>query len=234
MASEHDSKIDQPLLDDTDFVALIEAEFDVQQTPSDALRKQRIWNNLDSHLDEPARKSKRFSSENPGITSFAVAAILMIVIIPALMLDRRFALTDTIQQHERNKGQTLSTPVSLSAYEYTVDGALLPFKGANKAGKTIVFKAETDHIATAALILSRNNASPEVRFIGDISNTASMQLLHNDNKVYGYMLEPDDNLLRFCIVQAKNKTLLQREIRMIDNWWTSLPSSSCVNITVIK
>lgn len=224
----------EPLLDDTEFAALIQAEFDSQHAPVDELRKQKIWHKLDSQLNAGESITRHSVKDNPGIASFAIAAVLLILIIPTILFDQSFHNFSQMDTHERSKGLSSSTPITLSAFEFTSDGGLLPSTGSHTVGNTIVFKAETSQSVTAALALSRNNSAPEIRFMGDINQSASLQLLRSNSKVYGYMVEPDDKQLRFCIIQADSKKSLQREIRMIDNHWATLPASSCVNIKVAR
>lgn len=226
--NDHNPEPSAPLLDDDDFTALMDAEFNAQNIPGDELRKQKIWNRLDSQLPQTSPPKKESVKDNPAITSFAVAAVLLIMILPAMLLDRPY---DDSAERERIKGTPAYTPVLLHAFKMDTAGRLHSSTGAHRVGDTIVFKA-VGHATSAALLLSRNGSPPEIRFIGDIGNNPAMQLLQTSNKVYGYMVEPRDRQLRFCMVPAENKTQLQRKLQHTGQLWNSIPAASCVDITV--
>jgi hypothetical protein len=216
------------LLDDDAFVDLMESEYKAHDGHTNDIKKQQVWRRLVEQIEQSEteqserRKTNRSKPNWRGkvAMSLATVALLIIVVIPLL----------PTTEFERNKGP--ATALELKVFSMKSDGQLQPSPGHHAVGSTIVFKFKTQHKQYTALLLARNEGSPSMRFSKQVTPYADYQLLQKENHAYGYMPDPEDKTLRFCLIGADSKTGLNKILENIESEWVTLPTDSCARLVV--
>jgi hypothetical protein len=221
-----------PLLNDEEFVTIMEHEYQDLGRPQNEIAHKRLWNALESDLfssnpgHEPgldSQISRTISESLVNIVSVAAAAVLLLSIVP-LFSDNRLYSVDRI------KGIGDFPLVNISAFVVKDDGELQAASGQLGRGTTLVFKIDTPKPVAVALAMSKADKPPQVRFRTDIMTSGAGQLLTDDGRVYGYELEVGDRQLKICAIASENEKSLSRRLRLIARVWNSLPDASCVMI----
>jgi len=205
-----------PLLDDDTFVDLMEAEYQHQNQPEDALEKQKIWNALE-------KKTKPRNLSRTWIPLAAVATLL-ITLVPNLF----FSTTDDIS---RVKGNPSLIDTSLQTYLINENGELEVISAKVKVGDTIVFKTHIEAEGIIAFGYSKNHLEPKIRFVTQRTAPGKLNFLKREGRTFGYSVEAGDKDLRFCTIAAENIKLLQKTINNLTNVWSTLSEGSCITIT---
>lgn len=228
-AGNHSNR-DLSLLDDEQFMALIESEYHQQGRPLDELAKQKAWNALQSRINDNASVgnpeqdiAKTVSARVSSVLSLAAAAVMVLALVPMLS-------SYPVSTMERSKGADDFPLVNISAFALQSNGEIRGFRGAQAPGTTIVFKVDLPRQYALALAMTKDNGRPEVRYRTTAVEPGMGQLLQAGGTVYGYRLESADQRLTFCAIAAENERKLGQRIRLLTRIWDSLPKASCVQL----
>ena len=209
------------LLKDDEFVTLIEAQYAKNGKPVDDVAKNQVWRELETKINRDTKKA--FRTWLP----LASATVLILALMPLLLMEKN-------QSDSRVKGEGVVSPpiISLAAYAINASGELTASTGEHKFGSTVVFKVDTYQKLAIALALAKNEENVAVRFVSQTLQPGDGQILQQNDKTYGYMVEPNDEDLRFCVLAAENTTALKERIRILESIWHTLPAQSCTRIHV--
>ena len=83
-----------------------------------------------------------------------------------------------------------------------------------------------------ALAMSRDGGQAEIRFINNSALPGNSMLLQKNNKTYGYMLDPLDKQIRYCVIAANDEVALKKRLSNINQEWLNQAAESCVTIKV--
>ena len=211
------SDIYDPLMDDKNFVDLMEAEYQQQKSIDDALEKQKIWN----ALEKKTNKSKNIKTWVP----LAAVATLIITLVPGIF----FKPTDDIS---RVKGSSQLITVSIENYLLKENGSISPLPAIVNAGDTIVFKTHLEAEGIIAFGYAKNDQDPAIRFITQRTAPGKLILLKREGRTFGYSVDTDDKTLQFCAIAAGSIETLLKSITDLPTVWKSLPANSCGSITI--
>ena len=235
---------DHSLLNESDFVSLMEAELAASNPDADETAKQRSWNNIQSSLNTTQSSTGDTHAEPENANSrikyyYSVAASLLVLAItlPIFFNTSNFPSDGSNNRNhpdalERSKG--LNDVISINLTIYTLDktGKLVHSNGQHKVGTTLLFKVHSSRNGIATVITSRNGHLSNNGFLYDVSQEKLGQLLSRRDQVYGYMVEPTDKILQFCIFATETKTTLNAAISSLDKTWARLAGSACSTINV--
>lgn len=221
-----EERLDNRLLSDEDFVKLMDAEFttreNAQSKLSDDLAKRKVWKRIHQHIQFKKWRQRK------TLFSVAAAALVVIAILPVMVFVEQ-------KPNERTKGVSpvVAAPM-LQVFSMDEQGRLHASRGVHNIGSTIVFKVQSENARFVALLMSKNDDPPSLRFTGLVPPTATYHLLQNERNAYGYMFDPDDKKLRFCVLAAANEMALKQALATAKQDWLSLPGSSCAQLETIK
>lgn len=224
--SQDNSPNEKPaLLNNDDFVLLVESEFQNRGRPEDELSKKKVWDRLNSGLfsDLSPDILKAKHTRRSARLSLAIAALLVISLAPLLwFIDGR--------EETRFKGTGTTPYAALHAYSIDNTGVLTATTGSHAQGTTLVFKVDTTQPLVLGLAMMQNSIGPKLAFISEDTAPGNGRILQQDGNTYGYKLEPEDRSIRFCVVAAVTKTALQQQLVSLDQTWRGLPAESCIEI----
>lgn len=241
---KNNTESDHSLLNESDFVSLMEAELAASNPDRDDTSKQRTWNNIQSSLSHTqhdtgntAQGQKKSISRITYYSYIAATFLILAITLPVFFNDIN-PLNDgsnkNIQQEalERIKGINETINVNLTIYTLDKTGKLIHSNGQHNVGTTLLFKVHSPKNGIATIITSRNGNLSNNGFLYDISQKKLGQLLSHRDKIYGYMVEPTDKILQFCIFATESKTSLNAAISSLDRTWAHLDGSACSTINV--
>ena len=213
-------------MSDDECVSLIEAEYDQQNSPVDEIGKKQVWENVLAEINSNDKMLKPNTIAVRKWLPLAAVALLVLSVIPL------YYLIQPDNSVTRMKGIAEIPVVRLSVYEIDVSGQLSTSTGVHELGSTIVFKYDAPRTVALALAMSRDGLQPEIRFINNAALPGNRVLLQKNDKTYGYMLEPLDKKIRFCVIAAENEAALKARLSVINQEWVNLAAESCITIYV--
>lgn len=238
-SDDKQAKNNLKLLSDSDFVALMDAEYTSQTDANDELAKKRGWNAIQAKLIRPGKpkvinpelKNSSFPRKNSVNRLYTMAAMLLVaaIILPTVLLDDGSDGSDI----ERTKGHDTVIDASLQIYTLDNTGKLVRSEKRHKVGTTLLFKVHATPSGLATLVSSRNGKLIHNNVVYKLTQGSHGQLLSKDEQVYGYMIEPIDKILQFCVIVATDAKTIDIELDNIENIWSRLPARSCATINVI-
>ncbi|MFV2057740.1 MAG: hypothetical protein ACC707_14835 [Thiohalomonadales bacterium] len=224
----------QNLLSDDDFISLMEAEFACKTVTNNEISKQKIWNNIQSAI----YKRGIFDLRNP-IYSIAATLLLVAIALPLVFLEFKSGIKDIDigdTGMERTKGieSTVNVDLGVDLSVFTLDetGKLIHSNRQHEVGTTLVFKVHSTQNGVATIISAKNGNLRSSEFTFIITKTNSGKLINRKGQVYGYMIEPIDKILQFCIIAATDAKSLNNKLFDLQKTWAGLPANSCATINV--
>ena len=215
-----------PIMDDDLFSDLMEAKFAAENPHhEDELEKARVWKSLSKKLKKPKK--------NNAWLPLADTALLVFTLLPSVLLspDTDDFIDDSIS---RIKGVPSSASLvfrpQIEVYKVLGSGQLSEVKNKISIGDTLIFKAKLENTGNIALIQQKNSSLPMIRFISESLPANTSSALKRENHTYGYTVEASDQLLRFCIIGAKDTFSLQEKTDTLSSTWSTLPALSCRNL----
>lgn len=204
----------RPLLNEADFLRLMEAEYKNSAPPVDAVEKQRVW----SHLQKQVRPQRRGFGK-----IWLLVAALVVGLVPFIgKLDDRDELGI--------KGQAPQPQVSFEINVLNADHSLKKLDVAER-GQTLIFQVSSPTASYLALALQVDQGVPELRFrreealIGD-------QLLGQLGQTYAYQLDHQAQSLKFCLIAAADPQELNRLLERLQQEWPRMGADSCQTVSV--
>jgi len=218
--SQSNREIDQNLLSDDEFVALMDAEYQSMQVSENELEKQQVWQTIDQGVKKTKRADRR------TWLSLASAAMIVLMVLPLLLLN-------TPQQESvRLKGEQAPLPaLHLSVYSLNNNGELKPLSHTANVGDTLIFKIGATEQLLVGLV-AVNHGQPRVRFVSDKLAAGMEQLLERDGRAYGYIIEADDRELEFCAIAAYGTDQLEVAIKSFIDKQNLLAREACSTLYV--
>jgi len=210
----------EPLLSDEDFADLMTAEHQRDGAAVDELAKERVWRKL--QVASQSRAAPTIMRRE--WLGAAAAAIGFILLLPLVVM--QWPANDELRMKGTLPGMV---DVRLSSYVLSDNGKLTPVPTPARVGTTVVFKVDLSQQAAVALVLARNNESPVVRFAAELAAGAELPLAR-DSAAYGYTIETTDASLRFCLLGAENRALLDEQLKKLPAVWSTLASTQCVAV----
>ena len=217
MSQTNDNSIETRLLDDSDFVKLMEIEFSKTKLSIDELEKRKIWNKLEEKINRTRQRRYRHW------ISIGATALVVLSLLPVFFGTTNFDST-------RIKGASEIYSPKLSVYALSDSGELLMTTGQNKVGESLVFKVSADHGGALALGLVKNNGELKIHFMTDSFHAGGRRLLQRDENTYAYMIEPLDQTLRFCVAMADNEADLKNALA--SHFQDATITEGCVSVSV--
>jgi len=214
------------IMNDDDYVALFEAEYELQKRPIDEVGKRQIWNNVLARINADEKTHTFNNIVFRKWMPTAAVALLIFTVIPL------YFFLQSEDSASRMKGLEGTPIVRLSAFSIGNTGQLSASTGELESGNTIVFKYDVSKPVALALLMSRNTKQPEIRYINNSAQPGTGVLLQKNNKTYGYMLEPLDKHVRFCLISAENGSALKKRLNTIGQEWANLAAETCVSINI--
>lgn len=161
---DQSKKWNKNLVDDDEFVDLIEADFESEGQPEDETSKKRAWSKIEAQVQgkKPAqgRKTKVLdeTGESDKFWQVGLALAACVIISVAIPL-----LRPVLTPEQGIKGDDLPVPIELIAYELTPDKELITFNPADSSPpKTIIPMVETMQPVYVALLTITAEGVPEV------------------------------------------------------------------------
>jgi len=200
------------LINDDDFVELMEARFQQSLSHNNEVNKHIVWKKLKKQISQTQFKQKWLP--------FASVAMLIIAILPTIFL----APQDSTM---REKGEsTLQDPI-IDVRKLSTLGKLIPLPESPNSNDTLILKAKLASEGVVALILEKNNNMANVRFISDKLTAGDSLVLKRKKRTYGYTIEPTDRRLRFCLLSASNYNLLKIKINQLNKHLALINKNAC-------
>jgi hypothetical protein len=205
----------RPLLDDADFLRLMEAEYKNSAAPVDALEKRKIWAQLQKQIRPQPRGS--------GKAWLLVAALVMGLVPFIRILDDKDELGI--------KGQAPRPQVSLEINVLNADHSLQKLEEA-ESGQTLLFKVSSPTASYLALALQVDQGIPDLRFRREDALIGRDQLLGQQGQTYAYQLDHRGQSLKFCLVAAADPKELDRLLNNLPQEWSRMGADSCQTVSV--
>jgi len=209
------------LLDDEAFSTLMQAEYTSkvasEQKKQDDLEQQKVWQQLSKKIKPKANLQYWLPA--------AAVAMLVIFIFPPLF-------QNPVDEIQRIKGDVQVVDVSLQAFILENNSPVAIENNTATPDNTLLFKVQLQAEAHVALIYSVNQKQPEIRFISQQLAPGLQQYIKRDDKTYGYIIEENDQSLRFCTIATTKLEAIESLAGNLSSVWHNLPENACVDLLV--
>ncbi len=205
---------DQKLLNDADFLRLMEAEYQNSQVPVNELEKKRIWAGLQKKVSS---KKTRFHR------GWLLVAAAILGFIPFVKLQQ--------QDDLGIKGQEPQADVALSIQSLDAEGHSGMIEEL-KTGQTLIFKISSPTASYLALVLQINAGQPLVQFQVETPWMGQDQVLAVDGQAFVYQVDQSGQTLKFCLLAAPNREDLQQKMKNLAQYWSEIGAKHCQTLVV--
>jgi hypothetical protein len=205
----------QTLLDDADFLRLMEAEYKSAKASVDELEKQRSWSDIRKKI------STRKTRFHRGL--LLVAAVILGFIPFATMMQKPDELA--------MKGHGPEADVQLEIQLLNAEGRPVTLEKI-LVGQTLVFKVSSPTASYIALALQIDSAHPEVQFQPERPIAGQDQILAADNQAFVYQLDQSGQTLKFCLLAARTREDLQHKMENLSQQWPRIGAQHCQTLVV--
>jgi hypothetical protein len=205
----------QTLLDDADFLRLMEAEYKNAPTPVDELDKKRTWSDIKKTI---SRKKSRI---HPSLLLVAAA---LLGFLPFVKIIRN-------QDELGMKGTELEASVQLDIQLLNADGRPKAIEQL-VVGQTLIFRVNSPTASYMAVALQIDAGQPKVQFQPESPITGLDQILGAKEQVFVYQLDQPGQTLRFCLLAATRRDQLQQQIKHLAQHWPRQGGKHCQTLVV--
>jgi hypothetical protein len=206
---------DSSLLDDADFLRLMEAEYKNSQTPIHELEKQKTWTEIKKKI---SAKRTRFHR------GWLLVAAVILGFIPFVTMRHN-------QDELGIKGHGPEVDVQLEIQGLNAEGRPemidQPF-----VGQTLVFKVSSLTSSYLALAVQIDSGHPEVQIQTESPITGQDQILATEGQAFVYELDQPGQTLKFCLLAAHNRDELQLKIKNLVQHWPRIGAKFCQTLVV--
>lgn len=202
---------DKKLINDEEWVDLLEARYQAQGRPVDDVSKARTWKKLEQKLVKPTpRRLAPWA---------ALAAGLLAVVGVTHWLNQPVAW--------REKGQLNVIPVNLTPYRLSPDGSTTPLSDAPVVGDTIVFRAHASQNGVYAVIIREDDAAPRVSIQENTKITNEETLLTKSGSIYAIHIEAGVETT-VCVIAMPDAETLAKQLQTLPPVVATTATSGCV------
>ncbi len=204
---------DHKLLNDADFLRLMEAEYQNSQVLVNELEKKQTW----------AAIQKKISSKTSFHRGWLLVAAALLAFIPFVKLRQ--------QDDLGIKGRGPEADVALSIQSLNAEGRPEMIEEL-KTGQTLIFKVSSSTASYLALVLQIDAGQPVVQFQVEAPWMGQDQILAVDGQAFVYQVDQSGQTLKFCLLTATNREDLQQKMANLTQHWPEIGAKHCQTLVV--
>ena len=207
--------VPQILLDDADFLRLMEAEYKNSNLAVDEIEKQKIWSSI---------KKKRPTKKNSIHHIWLLAATVLLACLPLLKF-----IPGEDELHIKGHGPEAN--VKLNIQLLNTDGRIEALEQP-RVGQTLLFKVSSPTASHLALTLQIDADPPKLQLHAGSPVTGLDQILAADGQAFVYQVDQSGQTLKFCLLAARSGDDLQQQIQNLEQQWSRIGAKFCQTLVI--
>ena len=122
--------------------------------------------------------------------------------------------------------------VTLSVIAQAEDGLFKPVSDNVPEEAKLAFQITSNKPIYMSLIVAVNDQAPEVLLKSARIPPGVNKQVDNDGVRYIYQLLPEQQSLKFCVIEKDNNKSLREHVRNLDEEWPQIPEPQCHTIVI--